>query len=356
MLSSEERVLKACAFQAVDRIPRFDKFWSFPEHWRRCLGDPADLSDVKIWVPEEGAFPTRQARIKEEAGYEYLIDEWGRTIRQKEGAYFYETLAVPLPEGIDIDTVNFDPPDLDCRYLQGQQNLSQANVLLQDDKRKFCVFGKTGGPYLRSTFVRGEQQFLTDIAGDQSLARAISQKVADHLTAVGIEEIRRWSLEKTGIWIYDDMGSNNGPMFSPQSFEKIFLEAYRRMIRAYKHAGARYVFLHSDGNILPVLDMLVEAGVDGLNPLERRAGMDILKIRHNYPQLILVGGMDNTGALLHGPVSRIEAEAREIIDAGRHGGLIIGTHSINPQETPLEHFLAYDKVCKTYGDFSQSRH
>jgi hypothetical protein len=96
--------------------------------------------------------------------------------------------------------------------------------------------------------------------------------------------------------------------------------------------------------------MLVDAGIDGLNPLERRAGMDPFALRKDYPRLILTGGMDNTGTLIHGPPSRIQAEARELIDLGRDGGLIIGTHSISP-EIPVEHFAAYDQVCRTYGHF-----
>jgi hypothetical protein len=93
------------------------------------------------------------------------------------------------------------------------------------------------------------------------LARALADKVGEHITAVGVEALQRWSLQDTGIWIYDDMAHNGGPMFRPESFECVFLPAYRRMIAAYKAAGARYVFLHSDGDIRPILDMLVDAGI-----------------------------------------------------------------------------------------------
>jgi len=124
------------------------------------------------------------------------------------------------------------------------------------------------------------------------------------------------------------------------------------MVQEYKAAGAKYVILHSDGNVMPILDMLVDAGIDGLNPLERRAGMDIKEIRHRYPHLILTGGMCNTDTLVNGPVERIEAEAREIIDIGRRGGFVIGTHSISP-EIPLEFFEAYHNTCLNYGNFQQ---
>ncbi len=140
-------------------------------------------------------------------------------------------------------------------------------------------------------------------------------------------------------------------MFSPASFEKVFLPAYRRMVQTYKQAGARYVFFHSDGDIRPLLDMLVDAGIDGINPLEKRASMDAVELRKRYPRLILTGGMCNTNTLVYGPVKKIEAEARQLIDLGRDGGLVIGTHSVSP-EIPLEFFEAYDQVCRSYGNFS----
>ena len=337
-----QRVAQAYRFEPPDRIPRFDGFWEYPDAWRERIGDPAELSDIKIWVPNEGAFPTRDRIISKDGDESVLVTGWGATTRGRENTYFVETLDVAIPPGTDPDSVEFDPPDLDARY--GEERDASAN--------SHYVFGKTGGPYLRTTFVRGETQFLMDIAGDPGLARALADKMADHLAAVGVEEIRRWKLTQTGMSIWDDMAFNQGPMFSPDQFERIFLPGYRRMIRAFRDAGAPHVFLHSDGNILPILEMLVDAGIDGLNPLERRAGMDPQLIRRKFPRLVLIGGMDNTDTLIRGPVENIEAQARELIDMGRDGGVVIGTHSISP-EIPLEHFAVYDRICKTYGDFSR---
>jgi len=360
MPSSCERVLAACAFTRPDRIPRFETFWEFPPSWRARLGDPEGLSDVAIWYPDETPFPTRARRLKEEDGYMWEIDGWGRTTRRREDAYFVETLEVALREPADVDRVRFDSPQADERFLTGRadpsvrfENPAAVQEALAEAKKQHCVFGKTGGPYLRSTYLRGEAQFLMDIAGDPPLAKAIADKMADHLAAVGIEQLRRWDLYATGIWIYDDMGHNRGPMVHPRQFERVLLPAYRRMIQAYKAAGARRVFLHSDGDIRPLVEMLVDAGIDGLHPLERRAGMDVVRLRKHYPRLILAGGMCNTVTLVRGSRAEIEAEAREIIDLGRDGGVIIGSHSVSP-EIPLENYLAYHEFCRTYGDFSQN--
>ena len=347
-MMSRERVLEACRFRRPDRVPRFDQFWVYPDEWREKLGDPVCLTDIDIWVPDEGAFPTRARRLKEEGGWIYDVDSWGRTSRRREGAYFSETLDVPLPAGCDIDAVAFDPPGLDLRYERMTAKLDGTSP--EAAAAGHCAFGKTGGPYLRSTYVRGEEQFLMDMAGDPPLARAIADKMADHLTGIALEELRRWPLQDTGVWIYDDMAGNLGPVFSPKTFEDVLLPAYRRMIRAYKDAGAKYVFLHSDGDVRPILDMLIDAGIDGLHPLERRAGMDMTELRESFPKLVLVGGMCNTETLRNGPASKIEDEARAIIELGRDGGVIIGTHSISP-EIPLDHLVTYDTFVREHGAY-----
>ena len=318
-MTSEERVLRAFRFQAPDPIPVYDKFWEYPKLWKESLGPAERLTDIARIVPEEGALYTRARRLKQKGDCLYGVDVWGRTVRRREGAYFYETLTVPFAEAADVDKVTFDSPHDEARYCAaGSKTEFKAHV--QELRRSHYVYVKTGGPYLRSTFMRGEAAFLMDMAADPELARRIAEKVGDHITAVGVEALERAGLRENGVWIYDDMAGNSGPMFSPQAFERVLLPAYRRMIATYRRAGAKFVLLHSNGDVRLILDMLIDAGIDGLNPLERRAGMDIVRVRERYPRLILTVGMCNTDILVKGSISRIEAEARKIIDLGRNGG------------------------------------
>lgn len=363
-MNPEQRVLTACAFRQPDRIPTIDCFWSYSDSWQKQFGPLSTLSDVVIWFPNEGAFPSLARILRQEDGYVYEIDRWGRTIRYRQDAYFYETLATPITDKTNLDKLKFEPPDLDSRYLQVESESLLDQPQVSDDaspegiqtalhltKNQSCLFGKTGGPYLRSSFLRGETDYLIEIVSDPSRAKAIADMVADHLVVVGAQEIIRWNLQQTGIWICDDIAYNRGPLISPKSFEQVFLPAYRRMIYAFKQAGARYVFFHSDGDIRLLLDMLIDAGIDGINPVEPRANMKVADLRLKYPHLILAGGMDNTGTLVNGPLNQIEAETRAIIDVGRDGGVIIGSASIGP-DVPLEHFATYHKICRTYGAFS----
>ena len=247
-----------------------------------------------------------------------------------------------------MDRYPFEDPRLDTRY---------ENFIEQVWKEKAkgrCVFGKIGGPYIRSTFIRGQVNFLMDIAGDEGFARELASRVGDFLVEIGKEQIKRADLYDTGIWIYDDMAFTHGPMMSPRAFERIFYPIYKNMVRELKEAGANKVGLHSDGDIRPILDMLIDAGIDLINPVEPKAGMSVKELKKKYGnRLAYVGGMCNADVLVNGPKERIIRQTMEIIEAARDGGVIIGAHSIGP-DIPDENYLAYIQCVEENGYFINS--
>ncbi|GAF95556.1 unnamed protein product, partial [marine sediment metagenome] len=162
-----------------------------------------------------------------------------------------------------------------------------------------------------------------------------------HLLQIGLESLKRADAYDFGLWIFDDMCNINGPMFSPRTFERIFLPVYTRMVSAIKAAGAKWVILHCDGNLRPFLDMLIEAGIDGINPVEYSAGLDVVELMQAYSgKLRFIGGVCNTHVLPSGDEGRIRAHIESIAQAGRDGGLVIGTHSVGP-DISLESYELY---------------
>jgi uroporphyrinogen decarboxylase len=344
-MTSKERVMTALDFQKPDRMPRFDSFWSeFRDKCVQELGLPVDTDldkhfgiDIAIVAADETPFPTRHKAISDDGKSRIERDSWGRIIRTIRGGYFYQELDVSVKDMKDLDNAVFDSPYLDFRY---DVFTKTVNAL----REKRCVFCKTGGPYIRTSFLRGKEAFLMDIAGDPEFAKAMSDKVADHITEIGKESLRRGNLYDTGLWIYDDMAYNHGPMMSPKSFERIFFPAYKRMVKAFKDAGATKVVLHSDGNIAPVLDMLIEAGIDGINPVEPKAGLHIPTLKEKYGRkLSYIGGMCNARVLPFGTKAEIKKQATEIIEAGKDGGVIIGAHSIGP-DIPVQNYVFYHET------------
>ena len=347
-LTPTERTLRALRFERPDRLPKFDNFWpEWSDAVRTRRGIPAETSveeyyevDVRLLLPDEGPYTTWARLVSETETETVAVTPWGQKERRRKGAYFAEQLEAPIKTHADLDRLPFDSPMLESRY----ERFLDPDVY---EGEKFCYWVKTGGPYLRSAFIRGTENWLMDLAGDEGFAKDLAWRMGDFLMQVGREALRRWGRYDTGVWIFDDMAYNAGPMFSPKTFERVFLPAYRHMVDSWKKAGATFVLLHSDGNIEPLLDMLIDAGIDGFNPVEPRSGMDIVKLHEKYGnKASFIGGMCNSVVLPNGPVEAVRREARRIIEAGRDGGVIIGAHSIGP-DIPIEHYEAYvDEVHK----------
>jgi len=349
MVTGKERVLAALEYREADRVPRFwDCFWKeFRVEWRKRFPDTDPMTyfgnDMHVVVADETPWPTR-ARVLRESDQERIArNGWGQVARTRAGSYFSELLEVAVPERVDPDTFVFDDPLMDRRY---EGRFSEGK--LQDGAFVFC---KTGGPYLRSAFLRGEEQFWLDIKDDPAWVRAFVDRVTDHLTAVGVESIRRWGLQDSGIAIFDDVAANWGPFVGPEAYERLFLPPLRRMIEAYRDAGARFVMHHSDGNVSSLLDMWVDAGVDAINPVEWRSGMDVVQIRKRYGnRLALIGGLDNCAILPRGDRKEVRDHVRYLLEAGRGGGYAIAPHSIGP-DISVDTMLFVHEVLEECGGY-----
>ncbi len=351
-MTNYERVQAALAFKTPDRIPRFDNFWmEFSQKCRRALSLDQNVelddyfgNDLCVAVADETPF---SAQIIEQRGADTIIrDGWGCLVRQRKGSYFSEVLQIAINSPADLER-SFRSSSDPGRYKRFGQ------TVMKQKEKGMAVFCKIGGPYMRSSFMRGKEEFLIDISSDPQFASAIAAKVTDHLLQIALESLRLRNLYDTGVWIYDDIAYNSATMISPKAFERIFLPLYIKLIHAIKAAGARHVIFHSDGNILQILDMLLDAGINGINPVEPRAGMLSWNLRRKYgDRLALIGGMCNSIVLPNGPVSAIEEQARAIIAAGKEGGVIIGAHSIGP-DIPADHYLAYDRVVRKEGYYIQ---
>lgn len=339
MNASYERVMKALNFQPPDYVPHFDEYSEkFIEKWKmeKRFGKEADIEDyyavdILISIPADEGWPKRSGVIKREGDYVIYRDGWGMIQRQPSHAYgelrhgyFGQELDVVCKDKVNPEKLKFESPQANYRY-------EWTSRYVKKHRDKYAIFGKVGGPYSRSSRLRGTQQFMMDIAEDPEYARALSEKVTEHLIQIGLQQLKRDHLTSTGIWIFDDIAGNKGLLMSPASYEKIFYPSLVKMVKAFKEAGANKVILHSDGNIEPILDMLLEAGIDGIHPVEPKAGMDMKKIKARYDKrLSLIGGMCNAYVLPRGSKEEIAKQVRGIIELGKDGGGNTGSPLCRP--------------------------
>jgi hypothetical protein len=141
--------------------------------------------------------------------------------------------------------------------------------------------------------------------------------------------------------IYSDMAYKQRLMLGKPALNQLGVFDDVAAICARCHAKGMRVIFHSDGNIMDIVDDLVAAGIDGLNPLEKAAGMDIFELRRRYPELILVGGVDVTHLLPFGTPDEVRRETRHIIqEVGAAGRLLIGSSTELGDDVPLANYLA----------------
>jgi len=330
-MTSKERVMATLNFEQPDRVPTGPwAFWSeFQEAWREQLDtdEPIEdhfLEDVWIAVGNETPYPSLAGEIGTDGDYLISRDGWGQIKRTRTGGSFYEQIEVAYDEDAQLRHGEFEDPLMESRY-------AHIDAVIEERKERYCVFAKIGGPFIRTGFMRGETQWLMDLAADPQMAAEMAMRTADHITQIGLEELRRWDLYDTGVWVYDDMAATKGPMFSPATAEAVLAPAWAHIVDSFKDAGAAKVILHSDGNIGPLLDLFIDLGFDGINPVEYHVGLNPLQLREEYGErLALLGGLDNAHILPRGNREELREHVLEVLRAGTEGGLVLATHSVGP--------------------------
>jgi len=141
-----------------------------------------------------------------------------------------------------------------------------------------------------------------------------------------------------------DFASKKGPFYSPRAFHNLMLPALKKVSDACHAAGAYHMFA-SDGNLWPVAeDLFGASGVDCYYEIDRRAGMDLARLRDAFPHLTLLGGISS--ATLHaGTKDEAIHETRTALAVAREkGSIIVGCSNQIVAPTPLENFWAMMEV------------
>jgi uroporphyrinogen decarboxylase len=120
------------------------------------------------------------------------------------------------------------------------------------------------------------------------------------------------------------------------------------MARAFKEAGVARVVFHSDGDIRAILDDLVDAGIDAINPVEPRANMDVVELRKRYGNRLAFFGLCSSKILPYGTREEVRAHVENALRAGEGGGLIIGSASIGT-DISLERYEFVMQILAEHG-------
>lgn len=141
-----------------------------------------------------------------------------------------------------------------------------------------------------------------------------------------------------GFALCSDYCFNTGPFMGPEMFGELVTPYLAKAIQTYRDLGF-YSIKHSDGNIMPIIDQLVEAKPDALHSLDPQAGVDIAEVKRLYGDRVALCGNVNCGLIQTGAEEDVAASARYAIKNGMPGGgYIFSTSNCVYTGMPLERY------------------
>lgn len=145
--------------------------------------------------------------------------------------------------------------------------------------------------------------------------------------------------------IAEDMSYNNGPMISEQMFDEFIAPYYKRLIPEIKKYGTK-VFVDTDGKVDRVIPWVKAAGVEGILPLERKAGVDLVSYRNEHPDFMFIGGFDKM-CILKGK-QEIKNEFDRLLPVIESGRYIPSMDHQTPPGTTIENYRYYVSLLNEY--------
>ncbi len=150
------------------------------------------------------------------------------------------------------------------------------------------------------------------------------------------------------VFWWEDLAEKHGPCISPKLYREFFLPHYKKVTGFLRKNNIDRILMDSDGNLNLLLDLVIEAGITGLWPLEVNSGMDAVSVRKKYGnKLFLAGNLDKRELAKGGEAMRKEVDSKVPI-LKETGGYIPGVDHLVHVEFTLQKFQEYAKYLKKY--------
>ena len=272
----------------------------------------------------------------------HVVDEWGVIWGTTDHGIPYP-VSGPIRTAEDLK--GYTPPDPEADY-----RLAALRSAVQRFKGRRAIVFLTHDAFEFPHYLRGGMdQLLMDYVDRPQLAHALAEMTLDFK----IRLMQRAIAAGADVVVSgDDYAGRMGPLMSPKHFREFVLPYLQRSVQAAHEAGALYI-KHTDGDIWRLIDLLVEAGIDALDPLEPIARMDIGEVKRRYGQrLALIGNIDCTELLPHGSLADVEAAVQETIAKAAPGGgyVLASSNSIHPGVNP-QNYRTMVETARRWGNY-----
>lgn len=313
-MTSTERVLAVLRREEPDRIPTFE--WDIDPDFIRDVTGGGTYEDL-VELLDLDAVMCGPEYTKRPISDEMLIDEWGVTRMKGHEAY-----AMSLDEFAPIkhmaDLESWQPPD---PYAPHRFETMKRQVKRFKGKR--AIFVRLRDVWSNPRDLLGYVQLFVDCLERPDLINALLEKCVDQ--SIALCQIAA-GLGAEVVVTGDDIADNRGTMINPQLWESLFMPHFRRWVKAVHDCGL-YYWKHTDGNIMNVLDLFVDAGIDGIDPIDPLAKMDLATVKAGWSDRVAIkGNVDCAYLLVEGTEEDVVASVKECIRiAGPGGGYACST-------------------------------
>ena len=214
--------------------------------------------------------------------------------------------------------------------------------------KKAIVFAVHHG-LIYPIFIRGFENYLMDYYVNPDFAKRLATMVNEYFV-----ELEKQALEIGADIITDgeDYCSKDGLFMSMEHFKEFVLPGLRNVIKIAKDNNIPFI-KHCDGNIWPIIDLLVTEGIDAINPIEPAAGMDIGEVKEKYGNKIAIhGNIDCAHLLTFGKPEDVRTAVKECIHKASPGGghILASSNSIHAG-IPQENFIAMVEAAREFGRY-----
>lgn len=352
-MTSWERFKRMYEHREADRIPIIDEPWSGTlRRWRR-EGMPegmdwCDYFDVdKLGIINIDISPRMPEITLEETDRYYIrTSPWGVTMK-----HFKEEDSTP--EFLDFTITTQEAWDQAKKQMTLEDDRIPWEMLRQNYDK-----WRAEGRWIRAAFWFGFDVTHSWMMGTENTLVAMMEEpelVEDmfdtYLSRCETLFSRIWDAgyHFDEIFWYDDMGYKGTTFFSPNMYRSM-LQPYHKRAVDWAHNRGIYAQLHSCGDVMTLLPDIVATGVDALNPLEVKAGMDAFKIKKEYgDRLVLHGGIN--AVLWNDKDAILEEIDRKVPVLKENGGFIFSSDHSIPNSVSLENMKAIVEEVKRVGRY-----
>jgi uroporphyrinogen decarboxylase len=324
------------------------------------LADYFDFDIDTMSVDASPRFP--QQIVAEDDEYVVFRDRAGYTVRKEKGkSRTFEVLEhvthdratwEKVKERFVIGADDSARIDSSSYFMHMNEYPSWAEARKQYDRLRqqgrYLLFDGYGG-YEFTWRHRGYSELLMETASDPDFVAEMTGTYMQFLITV-LQRCLDEGMKPDGFFLVEDVACTRGMLFSPRSWREL-LKPHMQRLGEFLHGNGITFWMHCCGNAEAIFEDLIECGLDVIQPLEAKSGLDVRKLRKTYGKRLTFFGNIDVRIMADGTDEELEAEIRDkLLSFKADGGGYIyhSDHSV-PPEVSLDRFKRVLDLVHKYG-------